>query len=65
MSDLLQAPTDIVISRNLADDLDAKIGDTDAPAGASQDFTLRGIVPTNTEGGFQNFAAYIFGYFYL
>ena len=65
LSDLLQAPTDIVISRNLADDLDAQIGDQIRLPGASQDFTLRGIVPTNTEGGFLNFAAHIFGYFYL
>jgi putative ABC transport system permease protein len=63
--DLLQAPTDIVISRNLADDLEAQVGDQLRLPGASQDFTVRGIVPTDTEGGFLNFAAHIFGYFYL
>jgi putative ABC transport system permease protein len=65
LADLLQAPTDIVISRNLADDLEAQVGDQLRLPGASQDFTVRGIVPTDTEGGFLNFAAHIFGYFYL
>ncbi len=65
LADLLQAPTDIVISRNLADDLEAQVGDLLRLPGASQDFTIRGIVATDTEGGFLNFAAHIFGYFYL
>jgi putative ABC transport system permease protein len=65
LADLLQAPTDIVISRNLADDLEAQVGDQLRLPGASQDFTVRGIVRTDTEGGFLNFAAHIFGYFYL
>ena len=65
LSSLLQAPTDVVISQNLADELEAKVGDTMRISGASQDFTVRGIVPTDTEAGFQNFLAHMFGYFYL
>jgi len=65
LSELLEAPTDVVISQNLADDLDARVGDTLRISGASQDFTITGIVPTNSEGGFQNFAGALFGYFYL
>ncbi len=62
---LIQAPTDIVISRNLADTLDAQVGDTLALAGANERFTLRGIVPTSEEAGFENFAGNLIGYYYL
>jgi len=65
LRDLLRAPTDIVISRNLADELEAEVGDTLRLAGASQDFTVRGIVPSDAEAGFQNILASLFGYFYL
>lgn len=62
---LLQAPTDIVFSRNLADDLGAEIGDKIRLSRATEDFTLRGIVPTDTEGGFRNLLAGIWGYYFL
>ncbi len=65
LADLIQEPTDIVLSENLAEDLEAQVGDKLRLAGATQDFTVRGIVRTDTEGGFQNFVAHIFGYFYL
>ena len=65
LSELLQAPTDIVISRNLADTLDAHVGDTLALSSATQTFTLRGIVPTKVEGGFDNFAGNLIGYYYI
>ena len=65
LSEAIQAPTDIVLSRNLADDLDAAIGDTVRISGAREDFTVRGIVPTSSEGGFENPLAALFGYYYL
>jgi ABC-type antimicrobial peptide transport system permease subunit len=65
LRDLIQSPTDIVISRNLADDLDAKVGDTVSLSGASKDFVLRGIVPTDEEGGFENFLGALFGYYFI
>ncbi len=69
LGDLLQAPTDILLSQNLAEDLDAKIGDTVRIGGASQDFTVRGIVSTDAEAGFSNsgvgFLAGLFGFYYL
>ncbi len=69
LGDLLQAPTDIVLSVNLAEDLEAKVGDTVRIGGASQDFTVRGIVPTDSEAGFSNsgmgFLAGLFGFYYL
>lgn len=65
LADLLKEPTDIVLSENLAEDLEAQVGDQLRLAGATQDFTVRGIVRTDTEGGLQNFVAHVFGYFYL
>lgn len=65
LSEAIEAPTDLVLSRNLADDLDAAIGDTVRISGAREDFTVRGIVPTASEGGFENPLAALFGYYYL
>ena len=31
----------------------------------AEDFTIRGIVPTDTEAGLFNFVAHVFGYFYV
>ncbi len=65
LSELLKAPTDIVINRGLADTLDAQIGDTLRLTGAAVDFTLRGIVPDDAEGGLENIGASMFGYFFV
>jgi putative ABC transport system permease protein len=65
LADLLQEPTDIVLSQNLADDLEAQVGDSLRLYGAKADFTVRGIVPTDSEAGFQNFGAGLLGYYYL
>lgn len=65
LRDLLREPDDIVISRNLADDLGATVGDRLRISGASADFTLRGIVPTDAEAGIDNLFAGMFGYYYL
>jgi putative ABC transport system permease protein len=65
LSDLLQGPNDIVISRNLADDLGAQVGDTVSLSGAAQTFTLRGIVATSEESGFENIQGSLFGYYYI
>ena len=59
LREVIQAPTDIVISRNLADVLDAQVGDTLLLGGANAEFTLRGIVPTSEEAGFENFAGFL------
>lgn len=69
LQDMLQGPNDIVLGENLADDLDAQVGDTVRIAGASEDFVLRGIVSTDSEAGFRNsgmgFLAGLFGFYYL
>lgn len=64
---LIQHPTDIVISRNLADTLQAQVGDTLRLNNASVDFTLRGIVPSNVQGALEPFsiAAGVVGFYYL
>ena len=65
LSEVLRESNDIVISRLLADDLLAEEGDTLRLSGGSEDFIVRGIVPNDAEGGWQNIAANLFGYFYL
>lgn len=68
LDDLLQEPTDMVLSQNLADDLEAQIGDKVRISGANEDFIVRGIVPTDSETGLSNELAivgHLFGYYYL
>ena len=62
---VLVEPTDIVISENLADSLDAEVGDTLRVNGSIADFELTGIVATDSEGGVENIGSSMFGYFYL
>ncbi|MFP4321263.1 MAG: FtsX-like permease family protein [Anaerolineales bacterium] len=65
LESLLQEPTDIVLSQNLADDLGVDVGATIELNGASEPFTLTGIVPTDAQGGFENLGANILGYYFL
>ena len=65
LADVLQQPADIVISRNLADDLGAELGDELRVSGSGERFTLRGIIPTDTESGLGNIQNSVFGYFFL
>ena len=65
LGEVLQAPTDIVLSQNLADDLNANVGDAVRLSGGSQDFTVRGIMPTDEESGFENVFGAIVGYYFL
>jgi ABC-type antimicrobial peptide transport system permease subunit len=65
LADLLQAPTDVVVSRNLADTLEVKVGDPLRLNGAESDFAVRGVVPTDAEAGFENIFAGMFGFYYL
>ncbi len=65
LSEVLQAPTDIVLSQNLADKLDANVGDTVRLSGGSQDFIVRGIMPSDEESGFENIFGALFGYYFI
>lgn len=67
LADLLQSPTDIVIDKKVAESLGAKPGDTLRVNGATTDFMLRGIVPTDsevTDPASSLFTA-LFGFYYL
>lgn len=69
LEQMLQGPGDIVLSQNLAEPLEAEVGDEVRISGASGPFTVRGIVPTDAEAGFRNsatgFLAGLFGFYYL
>ena len=65
LSELINAPTDVVFSQNLAQELEAEVGDTVQISGASESFTLTGIVPTSSEVGFENIIGSLLGYYYL
>lgn len=65
LAEMLNDPTDIVISRNLADSLNAEVGDVLELSGSTTAFTVRGIVPTDSEAGLENVGAALLGYFYI
>lgn len=65
IAELIQEPTDIVISRNLADSLEAEVGDQVKIGGSTQRFTIRGIMDTREEAGFENILGSLFGYWFV
>jgi ABC-type antimicrobial peptide transport system permease subunit len=67
LTDLIQAPTDIVLDKKAADTSGAKVGDVVRVDGANTDFTVRGIVPTEAEvtDPASGFFIAIFGFYYL
>jgi ABC-type lipoprotein release transport system permease subunit len=65
LRDLFTGGNDVVISRNLADAQDIQVGDTVRVSNTTEDFTVRGIVPTETEAGINNLFASFFGFAYL
>ena len=68
LDDLLNEPTDIVLSRRIARDLGAEVGTVIRIDGANVDFTVRGITGDEAEvkniTGADTFTA-LFGYYYL
>ncbi|GAB4452695.1 MAG: FtsX-like permease family protein [Anaerolineae bacterium] len=62
LAELLNSPSDIVIGRNLADVLGAQVGDQIRAGSAEDLFTVRGIVPTTSQGGMRNFFAVLLGF---
>lgn len=70
LGELLNEPTDVVISRNLADREQIAVGDTVRVSGSETLLTVRGIVPTAAQAGLQQFASreilsLFFGYAYF
>lgn len=65
LRDLLTQPNDIVISRNLADQQNLRVGDVVRVSNTTEQFTVRGIVPTEAEAGVSDLFASFFGFVYL
>lgn len=67
IDELMSEPTDIVISRSLADDLHASVGDHLRLRGSEAEFTLKGIVPAEIAAREPNIGLLgaIFGFYYL
>jgi putative ABC transport system permease protein len=70
LSDLFQGGNEIVISQNLAEDQDISVGDHVRVSGTEEEFTVRGIVATETQAGLrelvsQELFSVLFGYAYL
>lgn len=67
LDEVLNGPTDIVLSEKVADDLGVRVGDTVRLTGAEADFTVRGVVSASAEvknPGSDIFLA-LFGFYYL
>jgi putative ABC transport system permease protein len=65
LRDLFQGGNEVVISKNLADSQGIAVGDTVRVSGTEEEFTVRGIVPTEAEAGLDNIFAGFFGFAYF
>jgi putative ABC transport system permease protein len=65
LRDLFTGGNDVVISQNLAEAQGLQVGDTVRVSNTTEDFTVRGIVPTETEAGINNLFASFFGFAYF
>ncbi|HEX2907801.1 MAG TPA: FtsX-like permease family protein, partial [Phototrophicaceae bacterium] len=62
LSDLFQGGNEVVISQNLADAQNIKAGDKVRVSGTTEEFIVRGIVPTAVRTGFRDLMAAFFGF---
>jgi putative ABC transport system permease protein len=65
LNEMLQAPTDIVLTERLATNLGVQVGDAVRVAGINADLTVRGIVEDGAEGGIGGAVWGMLGYYYL
>ena len=67
LADMLQAPTDVVLSRRVAGQLSAKVGTVLRISGSSAEFTVRGIVENRSEvkNPGADFLNALYGFYYL
>ncbi len=65
LKDLFTGGLDVVISQNMAEAQNIKVGDEVRVSGTEQKFTVRGIVPTETEASINNILAAFFGFVYF
>ncbi len=65
LGELFQGGNEVVVSENLADANDIQVGDNVRVSGTTEEFIVRGIVPTESEAGFRNLFAAFFGFAYF
>ncbi len=65
LKDLFTDGHDVVMSRNLADSQNLKVGDQVRVSNSDEPFVLRGIVATETESSINNVLASFFGFAYF
>ncbi|MBZ0279240.1 MAG: FtsX-like permease family protein [Anaerolineae bacterium] len=65
LKDLFTGGLDVVISQNMAEAQNINVGDEVRVSGTEQKFTVRGIVPTETEASINNILAAFFGFVYF
>ena len=65
LRDLFTGGNDVVISQNLAETQGLHVGDTVRVSNTTEDFVVRGIVPTESEAGINNLFASFFGFAYF
>ena len=65
ISTLLAEGLQVVISQNLADEHNLRVGDPVRVTGTEEPFTVAGIVPTEVESSISNIAASFFGFAYI
>lgn len=62
LDELFQGGYEVIISQNLADAQHIKVGDKVRVSGTSEEFTVRGIVPSTVRGGLRDLMAAFFGF---
>jgi putative ABC transport system permease protein len=65
LGELFEGGFEVVISQNLAEMQGVDVGDQVRVSGTTELFTVRGIVPTETEAGLRNPLAAFFGFVYM
>ncbi len=65
LSQLFTGGEEVVISKNLADSEDLKVGDQVRVTGTEDPFIIKGIVSTDTEASVNNILAAFFGFAYI
>ncbi len=65
LGELFQGGNEIVISDNMAQNQNIKLGDKVRVSGTEEEFVVRGIVPASTEAGLRNIFAAFFGFAYF
>ncbi len=65
LGELFQGGNEIVISDNMAQNQNLKLGDKVRVSGTEAEFVVRGIIPTSAEAGLRNIFAAFFGFAYF